>query len=96
MQKDYFKGHKTDLTWESEPFENYLLIQMDGELRAYDLVDHAPLNVDELLAAVFEDFAVTTERECGQSNYAAIITDNRPCNSVIVWASCNFWLEEPI
>lgn len=91
-----FSGHKTDLKWEDCPFEDYLFIHrgVDGTKEAYGLKDDSPLNLGKLLQAVYPDFTVTTVPESGGSDYAAIITNGRPCNSVLVWNSCNFYLEE--
>jgi len=91
-----FTGHQyiTDRS-AALPFEQYLLIESDNghRIEAYGIDDDAPLDSKALLSEVYQDFTVSTYPQNGGANYAAIITDNSPPDSVVVWTSCNFYLE---
>ncbi len=92
-----FTGHK-EITNFSEPtgFEQYLLVsfETDGRHDAYGFDANTPMDLEAMLQAVFEQDGLTveTERQSGGSNYAAIITDGRTPDSVVVWESCDFYL----
>ena len=91
-----FTGHVeiTDKT-AATPFEQYLYIEQGyGETcRAYGIGDDTPLDIDALLQAAFPEQTISTERSMCGDNYAAIITDNRAPDSVVVWQSTDFYFD---
>jgi len=91
-----FTGHK-NITDTSKPtgFEQYLLVETGyGECReAFGLDDDTPLDLDALLSEIYVEHNVTTQRSMCGPDYAAIITDSRAPDSVVVWTSCDFYLE---
>ena len=92
-----FNGHKT-IEDMSAPtgFEQYLLIESDNgyNVEAYGFDDDVIMDIDAMLSAVFPDCTVEATQPCGGSNYAAIITDSRLPESVVVWTSADFYLSE--
>jgi len=77
------------------PFNQYLLIESDNGYRceAYGFDDDTVMDIDAMLEHVYADFTVTTDRPMCGPNYAAIITDNRTPDSVVVWTHCDFFLD---
>ena len=94
-----FTGHKyIENRSESTGFKQYLIICCDNTdpeycCEVYGIDDDAPLDIDAMLAEVYPDASITTTPAIGGSQYAAIITDSRAPDSVIVWDSCDFYLE---
>ena len=91
-----FTGHIeiTDKS-QSTPFEQYILLDMDNEHRceAYGIDTDTPMDIDALLAEIFPDDTITTDRAmCGPHN-ATIITDSRTPDSVVVWQSRDFYFD---
>jgi hypothetical protein len=80
------------------PFECYLLVQEQNcPLYAFELLD--TLDIEEALPKALEQLYdgysinVETWQDMGGSNWASVITDNRPTDSVVVWSSRNFYVE---
>ena len=82
---------------EPAPFDCYLLVKeqdVPGYM-AFEVLDL--LDIDELLQKALEylydgyDVKLETCKQSGGSNHACIITDSRDTDSVIVWASCDFY-----
>ncbi len=79
------------------PFDAYLLVkeQDNPGYVAFQVLDL--LDIEELLQKALEvlyygyDVQLETCRQYGGSNYACIITDSRPTDSVVVWDSCDFY-----
>ena len=94
-----FTGHKEidDKELDIAPFEQYLFISTDYERRfeAYEIDDNAPLDVETLVSEVYKhEGSVSFDNAMCGPNYAAIITDNRPPNSVVVWQHIDFYFED--
>jgi hypothetical protein len=92
-----FTGHKyiTDKS-RSTGFEQYLLIDTDyGDYsEIFGIDENTPLDLDAMLSQVYAEhgLSVTTERAMCGPNYAAIITDGRSPDSVVVWTCADFYL----
>ena len=93
-----FTGHKyiTDKS-ESTGFEQYLLIDSDNgfNVEVYGIDADTPMDLETLLNEVYREhgFTVSIERAMGGANYASIITDSQTPDSVVVWTSCDFYLD---
>ena len=91
-----FTGHKyiTDKSQETG-FQQYLLIDTDYQVEAYGFDDNTQMDLESMLNEIYgmeHDVALQRPSLCGP-NYAAIITDGRTPDSVIVWESADFYLD---
>lgn len=87
------KEIRTHADWSTAPYEQYLLVTDGGETRAYPIADDEPLDLEAQLTALYPDCELELTRAMGGPSYAAIITDGRPPNSVVVWQSGDFYVE---
>ena len=84
----------------STGFEQYLLIETDygDRCEAYGIDEDTIMDLEALLNEVYssEGFSVSMCRSACGSNYAAIITDGRTPDSVVVWESTDFYLDSKV
>ncbi len=81
------------------PFDAYLLVyeQNGFGYGAFEILPTEGLDIEVLLQKALEvlyygyDVQLETCKQNGGSNYACIITDSRPTDSVVVWDSCDFY-----
>lgn len=72
------------------------LIRVWGRAAPFDAYLYL-LDIEELLQKALEvlyygyDVQLETCKQNGGSNYACIITDSRPTDSVVAWNSCGFY-----
>lgn len=94
-----FTGHKeiTDKSVETG-FETYLLLETGygDQCEAYEIDEDTPLDLEALVSEVYSECDISFQHPplCGSMpNYAAIITDGRTPDSVVVWQHANFCAE---
>jgi len=78
----------------STGFDQYLLIDSDNgfNCEAYAFDDQTPMDIETMLQEVYSEHEVSLSPAMGGPNYAAIITDGRTPDSVVVWQHTDFYL----